>query len=667
MSEQFDPRRPYDVPVYREGQFEIERGVNPADLAAARQLESELLMRNRILIAEGESARLQENMVRNLEAIKGLQEGILGVINERVTRSSAQELEAQSRLRVETEKRLDAEHEVDRVIQERGSRITDQLRSMNELRSSGMNVRIGQARETLSERQIQQLFTTPTEELGALDQARREAVRQRMIDREMASGALATARQESGVGETIRNLIAQGRSGRGLAAGELIGSLRGVSLGPIGLAFAAAAALPQIMNTVERTWNNTVGLPLNQIQQSRRLGMITGGGFREGFGMRRDAFLQGFNPFDLVSRQMALEIQQGLASQGFRGDLREALGDTVIGAVNDLGIEHATAIELVTTAYRRNGMALEEIKDQLSGMDDLAQSIGRSVDETTQTWTRLNELFTTLGAGRRAGTLAEGVMRTLITPGSSVTEPMITGLLQDETIMGMAGAAAGILPDYLLLPENQERFPAALQTAVNRLLTQTPGRTMEEKAAMLRRLPAFASWGVPEILDLARASSGQEGFDVQSRFGQASRFFTSAMARQRREMGDFIMQGTGPIPVVIRAEDREVEGEDLARIHRNTLAQLRGVLEPEELKEFQRNIGNRKFDVQAFIRRASKPNEQVGDTLNIGGIKIELSGQGRQFFRLRGRENDAVNRGLAPPWSQYMPGEQRAARSNPGG
>lgn len=655
MSQQFDPREPYNVPVFNPAsqQFE-EQPVSGRELQALNALEESNLKRQHMLLTEGEITKLINVELNTYEAIRQIQSTILGISKQR-TLTAEQETAAQIRARDELARRAEAEDAVSVIIQKRGKDVERELKALGEIENGLMRVSLGGRTQTVRQGEIRQAF----DRMGTGNQTQRDveihhAVQQALIRRELTSGAISRQQHEASVGDTMGRLWAGVRTGRGLSFGDLAGSVKGVGLGPIGIALAAVTALPQIMHTFERTWNNTVGMPVRQWQESTRLGQITGEGWRAGAGMRFAATRQGLNPFDMVSRQMAMEIQQGLAQQGFRGEVRDALSETVIGAVNDLGLEHAEVINLVTTAYRRNGMTLEQIEVQLERLDDLAKGMGRSIQDTAKIWGTLNEMLTAGGAGRGAASLA-----TTLTAGfpQPITNEQIQGLLADPNIMAMAGSYAGVPPHLLMLPENQGRLPGALQRAVSFWLQQSPGRTMREKAAMLRTVvPAFATWGVPEILALANAEQGGAGFAAQQRFTQAEQFFRSStrfredqFTTLRHEPRGFGMERVGEVPLDV-----------VARTRRNTLNKLRDVLTPQEIKRFEENINNRDFDVSKFIAEARQVNRmKVGEKIEKDTVTIQLSQEGKRFFKLHGREAEANNRGLLPGYDLYGSGQSR--------
>ena len=157
---------------------------------------------------------------------------------------------------------------------------------------------------------------------------------------------------------------------RGAARGLPIGGLTGLGkfMGPPGVA-AISAGLYAFNRYGLEPW-----------KEGTRTGQITGEGWQEGLRARAQAFTAGVNPFDLVSRQQAMEINKTLREKGFRGGEAGAMTDAVADIVNDLGIGLTEAAEDATFAVREGGMSIDEFRDSMKSLDDTAKTAGVSIE-----------------------------------------------------------------------------------------------------------------------------------------------------------------------------------------------------------------------------------------------------------------------------------------------
>jgi hypothetical protein len=616
---------------------------------------------------------------------------------------SNQEREARLRLAEETEKRLDAEREVNDILKANGAQVERNLRLLGmEQRGMVRITTLDGRREDVSAGRVRQVLDQPGR-LSAEDARLHAEVRQTMVTREMETRALQSERAETGITDTVKTLMDQVRSGRGLSVGETMGALRGVSLGPIGVAMAAIAGLPRVIDGLERTFRSTVGVPLGQYQESRQLGMITGQGGREGFGMRAQAFRMGMNPFDLVSRQMALEIQRGLASEGFRGGVRDALSETVIGAVNDIGIDHAQAIQLVTEAYRNSNMTIQEIGRELRQFDDIARSTGRSVQDVAESMGALTGFAQQQGAGADASNIAAAILQSFP---QQFQGAEIQQLISNEAVQGFAAARLGVMPQDLMA-QPAEALTGALGESIDRFIAMAPGTDNQAKARWLNSPQSgspFVGMGVDAIADFIAGGGGQAQFSRNLQLSQAQDMLGTRrrqMAEQTKEQeskGFFRRQwnqvfgpgtlfdptsidldetllgrGIGKLWINEReAAERQrasLPRDELIAMNQQALNAARGALTPQEIARFSKRIADPKFDLERELTArmgGTDAREQFGSAVTIGGVRIELNADAKKLLNLRGRNTDAVTRGQMPSNQSFYPGKSRTMdRSDP--
>lgn len=119
----------------------------------------------------------------------------------------------------------------------------------------------------------------------------------------------------------------------------------------------------------------------------------------EGWKTQYRAFTRSLNPFDMLSYGRAMEINQAVASKGFRNlgeqvTVEESLTDLVMKT----GIEAGAALDLLDISIKRLKMDAKESADMLKEFGPLAKAAGKSVSDYTQEVTQVTSKMNALGA-----------------------------------------------------------------------------------------------------------------------------------------------------------------------------------------------------------------------------------------------------------------------------
>ena len=128
----------------------------------------------------------------------------------------------------------------------------------------------------------------------------------------------------------------------------------------------------------------------------------------QGWQTRYRAFTRSLNPFDMLSYQKSLQINQGVAQAGFRN-----LGETVNveDAVRDIvmttSIDVSEAIDALSLSIKRLKMDSKDATEILKQFGPLAKAAGKSVGEFTAESLQVTNRLNALG-GRGASTLQAG-------------------------------------------------------------------------------------------------------------------------------------------------------------------------------------------------------------------------------------------------------------------
>lgn len=125
------------------------------------------------------------------------------------------------------------------------------------------------------------------------------------------------------------------------------------------------------------------------------------------------AFTRSLNPFDMLSYEKALEINQGVAQKGFRNlgeqvSVEEAVTDIVMKT----GVDVGNAIDALDLSIKRLKMDARETIDSMKDIGSQAKSAGKGVsdflNESLQVTNKLNALGGYGGATARAGKIYSG-------------------------------------------------------------------------------------------------------------------------------------------------------------------------------------------------------------------------------------------------------------------
>ena len=241
---------------------------------------------------------------------------------------------------------------------------------------------------------------------------------------------------------------------------------------------------------------------LGQRRELIQIGKLTGEGFGAGISAKVEAFKLGANPFDLITMKMAQEIAVGVRSKGFRGQIANAMADSVGQIVNTLGIDWKQALEITndtvrmgTTNTKDANKALQDLTADMMDFKNTSKETGNSVQTLTDMFEILNkeavkqaglpgqlaakQLTTTLARSLKltdeqaktlAGTLATSpsarvfiAMGARQVPGADVTRPLAPAS-QEAMAVGLGNLVATQIPPGL---SRQEAIKRAGQLVAN--------------------------------------------------------------------------------------------------------------------------------------------------------------------------------------------------------
>lgn len=181
-------------------------------------------------------------------------------------------------------------------------------------------------------------------------------------------GALGEAGQRTGLGTKAAAAMAHAGAARGgLGGGALL------RLAPLVGALGRPAALIAVQQALSRG--------MKQVNASRELGAVTGGGFSEGNRARFSAFRAGINPFDMLSIGEAQQAQRSAREAGFSGGRANRVSDVITDLRQDLGIPIKESAALVVTSMRDVGMTTDQVRAQMSGLDSATKSAHTSITQ----------------------------------------------------------------------------------------------------------------------------------------------------------------------------------------------------------------------------------------------------------------------------------------------
>jgi hypothetical protein len=273
-----------------------------------------------------------------------------------------------------------------------------------------------------------------------------------------------------------------------------------------------------------------------QYRESTQIGRTTGEGFLAGTGARLNALWRGArNPFDLISADLALQIQRAIREQGIGGDSADAMTDAVADIVNDLGIDFKEATDAAVFAVREGNMTLAEFRDTMEDLDDVAKETGMSVQAVSRNVTQFRQMVTTAGgaaAGQAAGQQMTGLQQIFGQAGlqgfaQRPEFPQEAFQLQQAMAL-FGGAAPWNVSAKASIQQMTKQFDELMDFVRN---MRPQGMPMEEFARFLQMmapqghpmLAFFANMTVPQILTLLRFSAGEGGNRIANMEAQQQR------------------------------------------------------------------------------------------------------------------------------------------------
>jgi hypothetical protein len=447
-------------------------------------------------------------------------------------------------------------------------------------------------------------------------------------------------------------------------------------LGPIGQAVSVLGLLS--------------GLVGPRFRETTQMGQVTGEGFGAGLSARFSSFMLGtpLNPLDIMTGELAKQVVLGLREEGFRGDLGDALGHAVAGAINDLGLKPDSAIALFTDAIRRSGETIEQARQRFSSFDDQARALNMSINEYTQTYMRNLAALRTQGAGVAGPGIAQALIRA--TPRGYEDTDVYGQIFQASR--GEIGTLLGGVPAQVVGSQRfaQQAYGPALEQVILRAINVVrpmaqqmanqsghPTVTDNDIAAALSAYhPYFQGQDVNALTQvIARIHAGlgpAEQIRVQGALGayhaarrpvtmtrigdlSPSQLADRGITEKDTSIWHDLIHGTSD-PRYFKG-DQEVSSEQLARVrgdapddlvaqaNRQLLRRMKPILDPkiyQSLREkFQRDptadLG------RAIENRLSQDTRQVGSSVSTGQVTIGLKPGMERYFQLVYERERALN------------------------
>jgi len=160
----------------------------------------------------------------------------------------------------------------------------------------------------------------------------------------------------------------------------------------------------------------------------------------EGFKTRYRAFTRSLNPFDMLSYERALEINQGVSQAGFRNlGERVSVEEAVTDIVNTTAIDISGAIDMLSLSVKQLKADVKDSADLIKEFGPAARMAGKSVQdysrETSQAAFATFQGGAVGTSGMRAGQIASSF--------TGIDASMIQGVLNSSDMSGLF--AAGIM------------------------------------------------------------------------------------------------------------------------------------------------------------------------------------------------------------------------------
>jgi hypothetical protein len=195
-------------------------------------------------------------------------------------------------------------------------------------------------------------------------------------------------------------------TGAGIAArGAAMGGLRGLATQGLGLGvggLAGALSPAALVGAIFETRRL-----INDYQRDLRQGMQTGltgtAAVRETLGAHISATIQGLNPFDALTVNMAKQIADGIMSEGFSGRIRAAWQDAVTNVVKSTGMDAGQALQLMSTSANTLGETAMQFSQDMDLVSQTAKTTSISIKTAAETLQSMQTGFFTKGGTQATG------------------------------------------------------------------------------------------------------------------------------------------------------------------------------------------------------------------------------------------------------------------------
>lgn len=251
-----------------------------------------------------------------------------------------------------------------------------------------------------------------------------------------------------------------------------------------------------------------------------KMGMSTGEGFGAGLSGMWQGFKMGANPFDMISMRMASEIVKGIRGKGFRGELANALGDSIVGIVKDTGLEWSEVLESANYFLRETNVGLNEFNSVMKNLDDLARDTGLSVDQVAKGIKEFSQLLGEHGA--TSGTAIRAEKLEELFTGYGLTSEQAVGFFSNVEQMGYM---SGLQPYEINTQFGLEKIMGGIRDAAAFAMEGFPqwratfGKNLSDKDALASYAeflslneghPYFGGKDDKAILEILQASQSGE-------------------------------------------------------------------------------------------------------------------------------------------------------------
>lgn len=208
-------------------------------------------------------------------------------------------------------------------------------------------------------------------------------------------------------------------------------------------------------------------------QSDLRQGMQTGleGRAAAGEAARANlqARIQGLNPFDALTMQMAQEVAKGIQSQGFSGQIRAAWQDTVTDVIKSTGMDASTALGLMNTATDQLGESAEQFRNDIEGVQTVAKETSLSIRTLAEDLQRAQTSFASRGgmAAGQAITQTVQALQTTLPRSITMRGALTQGIAQNWQAIALR--FGGISPTQAFTAQAISQAPRIIDNLVNQL------------------------------------------------------------------------------------------------------------------------------------------------------------------------------------------------------